>query len=270
MFRGSTLRTMVMTGLLVALVTVIATGQPAPPANPDAAPRANAAEAAETASTGPAEEHDTLFKMILASGTSGVAFMVVLGLFSVVAAAIALERLVNVTHGKIVPGNFTQDLRELTRRKEIRPEPYRELADRSPAPIAKVLRSAVLRAGRPLPEVEKVMEDSVSKEVAVLRNTIRPLSVIGNVAPLVGLLGTVVGMIDAFRVASQAGLGKAEVLAQGIYLALLTTAAGLIIAIPCVLLAAYLTSRIDKYMWEADTILMDTMPAFSAMETARV
>ena len=104
--------------------------------------------------------------------------------------------------------------------------------------------------------------------MAALRGGIRPLNVIGNVAPLVGLLGTVLGMIMAFRTASQAGLGKGELMAQGIYMALLTTAAGLTIAIPALLLAALLNAKVEKFFREIDEHLIETMPSFARMEAA--
>jgi biopolymer transport protein ExbB len=94
----------------------------------------------------------------------------------------------------------------------------------------------------------------------------RPLSVIGSIAPLVGLLGTVVGMIFAFGEASEEGLGKAEALAHGIYLALMTTAAGLTIAIPSLLCAAWFNARVERFMREIDECLLDTMPSFARLE----
>jgi len=124
----------------------------------------------------------------------------------------------------------------------------------------------LLRVGRPHTEIEKAMEDAAAREAAALRARVRPLSVIANVAPLVGLLGTVVGMLGAFRVASQAGLGKAELLAEGIYLALETTVAGLIIAIPAMLCAAYFNARTERLLREADERLMDALPAFARFE----
>lgn len=250
---------------LSPLNLLVAQGPPAakPADKPAAAPKEKEGE--KPASLGDAQP-ETLLDMILAGGASGVAFMVVLGTLSVVGAAVGLERLVNLTRGKVLPADFLNELRDLARRQEPKPDRYRDLAQRSTAPIARILHAALLRAGRPLPEVEKSMEDTAGREVAALRSSVRALSVIGNVAPLVGLLGTVIGMIDAFRVASQAGLGKAELLARGIYLALLTTAAGLIIAIPCVLLAAFFYNRIDKLMWETDACLIETMPSFALME----
>ena len=99
-----------------------------------------------------------------------------------------------------------------------------------------------------------------------MRSRNQPLSVVGNIAPLVGLLGTVVGMIFAFSTASQVGLGRAEELAKGIYLALLTTAGGLTIAIPAMLCAAWFGARVERFMREIDEVLLETMPSFARME----
>ena len=134
------------------------------------------------------------------------------------------------------------------------------------SPIASILKAGVTRAGRPLPEAEKAMEDAAAREMAAMRSRNRALSVVGSVAPLVGLLGTVVGMIFAFRVSSQAGLGKAELLAEGIYMALITTAAGLTIAIPSMLCAAWFNATADKFMRDIDEALLETMPTFTRME----
>ena len=99
-----------------------------------------------------------------------------------------------------------------------------------------------------MPEVEKAMEDAAARELGVLRSRVRPLTVLSSVGPLVGLLGTAVGMILVFRTASEVGPGKAELLAEGIYLKLETTVAGLIVAIPSVLFAAVFNSRSEKLL----------------------
>lgn len=217
--------------------------------------------------SGQEEEADTVLTMIQDSGWSGLLFMSVLGVFSFLAVTFVIERLVNLTRGKIIPSLFTQQLEQLLSKKEDDPDEYKKLIGQNPSPIANVLNAAMLRIGRPVPEVEKAMEDSLSREVAALRARVRPLTVIGNVAPLVGLLGTVVGMIMAFHTASVEGLGgKAQILAEGIYLALMTTAAGLTIAIPSLLFAEYFKARIDKFMRQIDERLMDTMPFFSRQE----
>src|SRR5262249_14195312 len=121
-------------------------------------------------------------------------------------------------------------------------------------------------AGRAVPEVEKAMEDASARELGALRSKVRPLTVLSAVGPLVGLLGTAVGMILVFRTASQVGPGKAELLAEGIYLKLETTVAGLLVAIPCVLFAALFNSRSEKFMRLVDESLSETIPCFAAME----
>jgi biopolymer transport protein ExbB len=209
---------------------------------------------------------ETLLELIVAGGPLNIAFIAVLGLFSLVALAIIFERLVNLTARKLIPPGFVRDLQELVRRQEDNPRPFRELCARYPSVIATVLTAGLLRAGRPLPEVEKAMEDAAARELGALRSRVRPLTVLSSAGPLVGLLGTAVGMLLVFRDASQFGLGKAEQLAKGIYLKLETTVAGLIVAIPSVLFAALFNSRTDKLMRRIDEHLMETIPCFIRME----
>lgn len=198
----------------------------------------------------------------------GHVFYATLALFSIMATAVALERLVHLRRGRVVPAEFVSRLRDMLARGEDSAEHLRWLCQNSAAPIATILKSGLARAGRPLLEVEKAMEDAAAREMAEIRSRSRVLSVLGTVAPLVGLHGTVVGMIFAFRVSSTAGLGKAELLAEGIYLALLTTAAGLTIAIPSLLLVAWFNHRADRYFREIDAALGETLPSFARMEPA--
>ncbi len=87
--------------------------------------------------------------------------------------------------------------------------------------------------GRPAAQIEESVAEVGQREVAVLKRNLRALSATANVSTLLGLLGTVMGMIDAFNtVAAKGGLGRAELLANGIAEALLTTAFGLVVAIP--------------------------------------
>lgn len=205
--------------------------------------------------------------LILDSAGSGIIFYVILAIFSIVALSVTLERLVNLTRGKTIPPPFVEQLRGIVEANDGSRENFERLCQSFKAPVANILHAGTLRSGRPLPEVEKAMEDAAIREMAAMRGRIRPLNVVGSVAPLVGLLGTVVGMIFAFRVSSQAGLGKAELLAEGIYLALMTTAAGLTIAIPCLLLVAWFNARVERYMREIDVCLLETMPSFARMES---
>lgn len=209
---------------------------------------------------------ESLGRMIISGGSVSIVFYIILLLFSVWAFSISMERLVNLRREKMLPSAFAARLNEMLRSGSDDAASLRELSRSSPAPVARILHAGVLKAGRTLPEVEKAMEDAVAREIAALRTRNRPLSVVGSVAPLLGLLGTVVGMIFAFQVSSQEGLGKAERLAEGIYLALMTTAAGLTIAIPCLLLVAWFNTKVERFMCDIDECLMETIPSFARME----
>jgi biopolymer transport protein ExbB len=185
---------------------------------------------------------------------------------SLVATTVVLERAVNLRRRKLIPRRFVRRLRDLIARREDSAENLRTLCENSESPIANVLMRGVSRAGRPLPEIEKAMEDAVIREAGGQRSRNRILGVIGTVAPMVGLLGTVLGMIMALRDTSQAGAEKAQKLAEGIYLALGGTAGGLLVAVPALLLVHWYNTRVDRYAREMVDVLQETIPTFAAMD----
>ena len=105
--------------------------------------------------------------------------------------------------------------------------------------------------------IEKAIEDAGAREVGKMKRQLRPLSAVATISPLLGLLGTVYGMIGAFQAASAAGAGKADTLAKGIYEALVTTAAGLTLAIPVLIVYQILSNKIDSIVDEIDDIAID-------------
>jgi biopolymer transport protein ExbB len=214
----------------------------------------------------PQPEEQSLGMLIVSSNAIGLLFYLALAAFSIYAVAIAAERTVNLTRRKVIPPEFVQALRELRRRGEDSADELLQLAERSKSPIAEILKAGALRGGRPVPEVEKAMEDAAANQMAELRARHRGLTIAGNVAPLIGLHGTVVGMIFAFNEASDIGLGKGEALAHGIYLALFTTAIGLTIAIPSLLCVAWFNGRLERYFREIDLELQPLHPSFVRME----
>lgn len=243
--------------------------QDAPAADPAAAPAPVDAPLADPPEDGTAPaERQTLGMLIVQSNMLSLVFYTVLLVFSMVAVTVIIERLVNLRRNRVLPSQFAKGLRDLLDRGEDTALNLRQLCDAVPSPIAKILKAGVFRAGRTLSEVEKAMEDATMREMASMRARSRPLSVVGSIAPLVGLLGTVVGMIFAFGEASEQGLGKAESLAHGIYLALMTTAGGLTIAIPSLLFTAWFNARAERFVRDIDECLLDTMPSFARMERA--
>jgi len=133
------------------------------------------------------------------------------------------------------------------------------------APAARVLAAGLRRRGYPLADVEKAMEDRLAAEAARFRGNVRGITLMAAVAPLLGLLGTVLGIAEAFAVVEQTGLGKAqssEALAAGIKVALYTTIFGLFVAIPATLVAAHLQARARRL---AAGILATVAPAVEAL-----
>lgn len=221
---------------------------------------------ATTADPAGDEEVESMLELVTKSGVTGWIFLGLLGIASLFAATVAIERAFGTRASVLVPESFVAELKALLARGDATPAELRSLAKSTDSPLAAVLTAGLLRAGRPPVEAEKAMEDAAAREMSDIRSRIRPLGVIGSIAPLIGLLGTVLGMIVAFRTASQAGLGKGELMAQGIYLALLTTAAGLSIAIPCLVLSAFYHSKVERLFREIDVHLMDTLPTFARFE----
>lgn len=113
-------------------------------------------------------------------------------------------------------------------------------------PLSRVYATAIRVAGRSRDQIKAVVEEAGSREIASLERYLGLLGTIATITPLLGLLGTVLGMIRAFTVISVQGVGTPATLGGGISEALITTAAGLTVAIPTILLHKYLTGRVDR------------------------
>ena len=197
----------------------------------------------------------------------GGLIMVPIGICSVFLVSCLLERFAGMRRSKIIPPPFVEELRKLKDAGRLTPRSLEELCDRHPSPMSNVVRASLLRLGHPLPEVEKALEDAAARELTIIRSAIRPLTAIASVAPLLGLVGTVFGMIDAFIVTSQPGIkDRTELLASGIYEALVATAAGLLVAVPALIAAYYFTGRLDVLSREMGDQLTPLVPALAKLE----
>jgi len=165
---------------------------------------------------------------------------------SVVALAIFLERIIRFSRIKNRGVGLAEKTVQLL--SEGKKEDARKMLFENNAPMGRVLLQAtdVIDQGRET--LETVISNSTDEEVRNLSSYVQALATMGNIAPLLGLLGTVIGMIKAFMVIQQMG-GKvnAAVLAGGIWEAMLTTALGLAVALPTMVAHSYLLARIDKY-----------------------
>jgi biopolymer transport protein ExbB len=126
------------------------------------------------------------------------------------------------------------------------------ICQRSGTPLSRIFIAALRSFGRPREQLKTVVEEVGSREAAPLERYLGLLGTIATIAPLLGLLGTVFGMIQAFNVIAAQGAGTPATLGGGISEALITTAAGLSVAIPTILLHKYLSSRADRLILEME------------------
>ncbi len=178
----------------------------------------------------------------------------------VIGIALILERLWTLTRASINAKNFFAQVEEALRGGGV--DAAAEICSNTRGPVASVLHAGLLRAQRGLAHVEKAIETSGSIEMAFLERGMVWLATIANIAPLLGFLGTVSGMIKAFEAIALAGDVEPSLVASGISEALITTAAGLAIAIPIQAFHNYFVSRIDKIvidMEESSAAFVDTL-----------
>lgn len=186
---------------------------------------------------------DTLWDIVLAGGW----LMVPIALCSVVGLAYVVERSIRLRSGRLGDARFGEQLLDAVESGGLS-EGY-VLCLRTSTSQARVIEAGLRRTDATWLEREKAVEDAGAREVARLSANLRPLVVIAVIAPLLGLLGTVWGMIIAFtEIALGEGLGSPEALASGISQALITTAAGLIVAIPVQSAYYWFRARIDRFV----------------------
>jgi len=240
----------------------------APAGDPAAAPgTAPAAAAASTPAPPPVEatkpddekaKASGLLEILKAGGLVGVVIM----LLSVGAVALVIEHIMTIREQVLMPPGMADEVRELLAHGKLGAAQQR--CRREPSFLGFVLEAGMGEVDGGWTAVEKATEDAIADQSARLFRKIEYLSVIGNIAPMLGLLGTVIGMIMAFReVATTQGAARAADLAGGIYQALITTVEGLIVAIPALAAFAVFRNRVDQLVAETAYV---TQHAFAPLK----
>ncbi len=185
------------------------------------------------------------FAILKAGGPVGLLII----LLSIAAVALIIEHLMTIRAQVLMPPGMDEEVRQLLAAGRLGPAD--QACQMQPSFLSFVLRAGFAEVDGGWPAVEKAMEDATAEQSSRLFRKIEYLSVIGNIAPMLGLLGTVVGMIFAFReLADSQGAPRAADLAEGIYLALVTTVEGLIVAIPSLAAFAVFRNRVDHFVAE--------------------
>lgn len=185
--------------------------------------------------------------------------MAATALVSLFALAVFVERLALTRKSAVIPSGFLAAIRALVH------EPVRalDLANSNGSPIAAVLAAAIRHRSLPEATRRQAIADAGKREITRLRHRMRLMGAIPQVATMLGLLGTIFGMIKTFQAvaASAQSLGKTEMLAQGIFEAWANTAAGLLVAIPVLVAYHAIMGRIDARITDLDRAAMDWLEA---------
>ncbi len=190
--------------------------------------------------SGSLEVSSQVFELIKAGGL----LMLPIILCSVVAVAIVIERLWFLRRAKIAPVNLLAQVWRWYKDGVLGNVRLKEL--RKQSPLGEIMAAGLVNARHGREVMRDSVQEAASKVVHEMERYLNTLGTVAAVAPLLGLLGTVIGMIDVFTIIMLEGSGNASILAGGISKALITTAAGLSVAIPSVIFHRYLVRRVDE------------------------
>jgi biopolymer transport protein ExbB len=175
------------------------------------------------------------------------------------------ERAISLRRGRVIPRPFVKRFMHQVREGKLDRDQALELCQESGSPISDVFAATAKKWGRPSVELEQTIIDAGERVAAGLRRYIRLFNAVATISPLMGLLGTVFGMIRLFDAISKAdAMGRTELLAAGISEALLCTAAGLLIAIPALCFYLLFVSRVERLLMEIDTLGQELVGLISA------
>jgi len=217
---------------------------------------------AERALDDPQAAAQTIAVPVLDLLVRGGWLMLPIGLMSVVVVALGVERALALRRSQILPNSLARSLEEMSDRQSADPLSLRRLCEQFPSSAARVAEAVLHKVGRPTSELERSLGEAAQRESDRLYTNVRTLNLASTITPLLGLLGTVWGMIQAFFATANMPIGsnKGQALAEGIYVALVTTFAGLSVAIPAAILAHVFETRILRLMRDAEQSLGGLLP----------
>lgn len=194
------------------------------------------------------------FLSILTYGSSWNIILVLIGICSLVGCTILMERIWHLKKAQIDTNRFLIQIRQFLARGDMVDAIH--FCEEAGGAIGRMIKVGILRHEREREIIEQAMEVTGRVEIAQLEKNAKILSIIAHVAPLIGLLGTVLGFIQAFSEMRMSGLVdiSATRIGEAMEYALVTTAAGLVVAIPSILAYNYLVSRVESLVLEMQTV----------------
>jgi biopolymer transport protein ExbB len=190
--------------------------------------------------------------------------MIPLAILSVLGVAVTIEKIIALRVSRVIQRDIINTIESVNTPSDI-PMAIK-ICERYNTPFANVIRTGLEEAGEPLTIVRQAMEDTGRRETKRLERYLVLLATVAAASPLLGLLGTVLGMIQVFSVISIAGVGQAGLLSGGIAQALITTAFGLSIGIPALIAYNLLDTRVDTLVVRIDTYAHQLLKQLAAMD----
>ena len=193
----------------------------------------------------------SVMKLITSGGTGGTIIMSALGILSIYAVYILFERYSAIKKASKEDENFFNSIKNFVEQKDI--SAAKTLCQNTDNPIAHMIEKGVDRIDKPMTDISAAIENQGKLEIYKMENNLANLATIAGAAPMIGFLGTVIGMIVAFHeMASAGGNIDVEMLSKGIYTAMVTTVAGLIVGIIAYIAYNYLVTKVEKVIFQME------------------
>jgi len=187
-------------------------------------------------------------------------------LLSILALGVIIERLYHLNRSRIDSDKFMDSITNILKRNRI--IEAIEMCNQTPGPIAHIIKAGILKHDRSRPEIKEAIEEAAQLEIPRMEKHLPILATIAHIAPLLGLLGTVTGMIKSFQVIQGKAVSMSPVnpgdLAGGIWESLLATVAGLAVAIPAYVAYNYLVSQVDSLVYDMERSATDMVNILSS------
>ena len=193
----------------------------------------------------------SIMQLITSGGTGGTIIMSALGILSIVAIYILIERFSAINKASKEDENFLKSIRNFVEAKDIKAA--KTLCKNTDSSISRMIEKGVDRIDKPMTDISAAIENQGKLEIFKMESNLANLATIAGAAPMIGFLGTVIGMIVAFHeMASAGGNIDVEMLSKGIYTAMVTTVAGLVVGIIAYIAYNYLVTKVDKVIFQLE------------------
>jgi biopolymer transport protein ExbB len=200
---------------------------------------------------------------VFALAVAGGIFMIPIAGMSLLAATMAIERLIGLRRGRVLPRGLARGVEQLIASPtKFDPRKVSRLCEQFPSAAANVIGVMLQRTGRPVAEIESGAAQACQREADKLYSNVRWLNIAASLSTMLGLIGTIQGMIMAFHrlTIMDPSINRTTALADGIYTALVTTFAGLAVAIPALLASHFFENRILSLIRQIDELTIDLLP----------